>query len=79
MASPELQRLWKLHQIDASIQEIRNRAAHLDVGQRIQKEIDAVVVEEEEASGRAKKLHAEQTDLELANKTIEDKLKKIDK
>jgi predicted nucleic acid-binding Zn-ribbon protein len=79
MASPEIQRLWKLHQIDSAIQEIRTRAAHLDVGQRIQQEIDQIQREDQEVGGQARKLHAEQTDLELANKTIDDKLKKIDK
>ena len=34
MASPELRRLWQLHQVDKAILEVRQRAANLDVGQR---------------------------------------------
>lgn len=79
MPSPELQRLWKLHQIDSAIAELRNRAAHLDVGRVIQAEIDAITKEEAVVGGEARRLSAELTDLELANKGIDDKIKKIDR
>jgi len=79
MASADLQRLWKLHLIDAAIHEIRNRAANLDVGQKILKEIDALNKEYEDKGGRAKALSAELHDLELQQKTYDDKIAKADK
>lgn len=79
MASAELQRLWKLHQIDAAILDIKNRAAALDAGRSIQAELDALAKREAEVGGHYRTLHAEQTDLELQQKSVEDKLKKIDK
>jgi uncharacterized protein len=77
MASPDLRRLWKLHLIDAAIQDIRNRAAHMDVGQKLTAEIEELN-KKLEANGY-KKLHAEQQDLELQQKSIDDKLAKFDK
>jgi uncharacterized protein len=79
MASPELSRLWKLAQVDRALAEIRVRAAGLDVGQKIQAEVAALEKEEAEIGGRARALRAELTDLELAQKGFDDKLKKIDK
>lgn len=79
MASAELSRLWKLHQIDAAIADVRNRAIHLDVGQKIQAEIDKIAAEDADVGAKARALAAELKDLELANKSIEDKLKTIDK
>jgi uncharacterized protein len=77
MASPDLRRLWKLHQIDAAILEIRARAASLDVGQKLSAEIDSLT-KSLEANGY-KNLHAEQQDIELQQKSIDDKLAKFDK
>lgn len=79
MASLDVLALWKLHQVDAKIAAIRNQAAHLDVGQRLQAEIDKIQAEEAEVGGKARSLAAEQTDLELQNKSLEDKIKKLDK
>lgn len=79
MASTDLQRLWRLAQIDALLLEVRNRAASLDVGQRIQAQIDALVKEDEEFGGKYRTLHRELADQELKQKTAEEKLKKIDK
>ncbi len=79
MASAELQRLWKLNQIDAGLVDIRFRAANLDVGKKLTAEIEALKKEDEVVGGNARKLSADLTDLELAQKGIEDKLKKIDK
>ena len=79
MASLELQRLWKLSQIDSGLVEIRHRAANLDIGQRITAEIEALKAQDAEVGGRARKLSADLTDLEVLQKGIEDKLKKIDK
>ena len=77
MASSDLRRLWKLHRIDAAIQEIRNRAASLDVGKKLTSEIEAV--QAQLASSEYKRLHSEQNDLELQQKSIDDKLGKFDR
>jgi len=79
MASAELQRLWKLSRIDNGLVEIRQRAAALDPGKRILSEIDALKKQEAEVGGHARKLAADLADLELAQKGIADKLKKIDR
>lgn len=79
MASQELQRLWKLNQVDTSLLEIRKRAAALDIGKAIQAEIERKEAEDAEVGGRARALHAEQRDIELRQKTIADKLAKIEK
>ena len=79
MTSPSLQRLWRLHEIDLAIVEVRKRAAALDPGKTIQAQINALDAEYAEKGGRAKELSSEQTDLELKQKTIDEKIKKIDK
>lgn len=79
MASVELRKLWQLHQIDANLLEIQKRAANLDPGRATMAQIKALESEYAQVGGSAKQLHAEQTDLELQQKGMEDKLKKIDK
>ncbi|HSI72050.1 MAG TPA: C4-type zinc ribbon domain-containing protein [Fimbriimonas sp.] len=79
MASPEISRLWKLAQVDRALAEIRVRAAALDVGQKIQAEITAIEKEEAEVGGTARSLRSELADLELQQKSIDDKIKRIDK
>ena len=79
MPSADLRRLWKLHLIDVAIQEIRNRAAHLDVGQKILAEIEALNKELADKGGKAKALSGELQDLELGQKSIDDKIAKIQK
>ncbi|OJU65262.1 MAG: hypothetical protein BGO01_15460 [Armatimonadetes bacterium 55-13] len=79
MASAELRRLWKLHLIDVAIYEIRARAASLDPGKKILAEIEALKKTLEDKGGRAKTLSAELQDLELQQKSADDKIAKIDK
>ena len=79
MPSPEIARLWKLAQIDHQIVEVRNRAASLDVGQREQAGINALAAQVEEVGGKAKKLQQDVVDLELSQKSDEDKRKRIEK
>jgi predicted nucleic acid-binding Zn-ribbon protein len=79
MASLELSRLWKLAQVDRALAEIRARAAALDVGQKIQAEIAAIEREDTMVGGQARALRSELTDLELQQKSIDDKIKRIDK
>ncbi|HWD39150.1 MAG TPA: C4-type zinc ribbon domain-containing protein [Fimbriimonas sp.] len=77
MASGELQRLWKLAEIDRQLLEVRKRAASLNVGQKIQGEIAELQAEEAEVGGKARALQREITDLELAQKGDEEKKKRF--
>ena len=79
MASAELQRLWKLSQVDAKIVEIRKKAASLDIGQTVLAQIEALKKQDAEIGGQYRALKSEQADLELAQKGIDDKIKRIDK
>lgn len=79
MASPELQRLWKLAQIDNRLHDIRQRAAALDPGRAIMAEIKNLEAEDARVGGHARSLAAEQKDLELLQASLDDKLKRIDK
>jgi predicted nucleic acid-binding Zn-ribbon protein len=78
MASVELRHLWQLHEIDQQILEIRARAAALDPGKAIHNRILQLQKELEGEAGEAKRLNAELKDIELAQKAIDAKLKKID-
>lgn len=77
MASSELRRLHRLHEIDQALLEIRKRAASLDPGREAAAELKALQARLEAAP--AKKLQAELNDLELQQKTFEDKIKRYDK
>lgn len=79
MASIELRKLWKLHLIDKAILETKKRAENLDVGQAERREYATFAKDYEETSAKAKELSSEQIDLELQQKAIEEKLKKIEK
>lgn len=77
MASSDIRRLWKLHLVDAALADIRAKAASLDVGKRVQAEIDGLKAKLD-ATG-VKSLTTEQQDLELQQKTIDDKVAKFEK
>lgn len=79
MASQELQRLWKLAQIDNRITEIRLKAAALDPGRKIMAEIKLLEEEYAAASGLAHALSAEQKDIELQQRSLDDKYNRIEK
>jgi len=79
MASLDVQRLWKLHKIDAALVDVRNQAAALDPGKGIRAEIEKLKAHEAEIGGKYRTLHQEQLDLELQQKAADDKLKKLDK
>lgn len=78
MSADDLFKLWKLHEVDAAIAELRAKAAALDPGKKIMAEIKALEVQKEEADKNFHALHGEQSDLELKQKSIGDKIKKID-
>ena len=79
MPIDDLRKLWKLHLVDLALHEIRKRAAGLDPGRKIQAELAALTQDFEQKSSAAKVLTTEQTDAELHQKSIDDKLKRIDK
>jgi predicted nucleic acid-binding Zn-ribbon protein len=79
MAAGDIRKMWKLHLVDQAILQIRARAAALDPGKQIRREIEVLQQAFDDKGGKAKALLAEQHDLELQQKAIEDKLKKIDK
>lgn len=77
MPSEELRRLHSLHLIDTTLLEVRKRAAALDPGRKTASEIQ--ILEKQLAEGPAKKLHSELTDLELKQKSFQDKIAKFEK
>jgi uncharacterized protein len=77
--SNETMRLWRLAQLDNRLTDVRKRAAGLDVGQKLAAEVKALEAKVAEVDGAYHALSGESKDLELANKGIEDKLKRIDK
>lgn len=79
MASQDLRRLWKLSNIDNGLVEIRNRAAKLDTGAKIQADIQRLEDSIKADESNARKLRGEQKDLELKQKSIQDKLAAIEK
>lgn len=79
MSSLDLRRLHQLHLIDVAIAEIKNRAAALDPGRKIQASLQQVQTQLDESSARLRALQGEQSDLELKQKGIDAKLQKTDK
>ena len=79
MASGDLLHLWKLHLIDSALVEIRARAAALDPGRGIMAKIEAEQKAADAIIAEAKSLSGELTDLELKQKSIDDKIKKFEK
>ncbi|HEY3782168.1 MAG TPA: hypothetical protein VGL56_13880 [Fimbriimonadaceae bacterium] len=79
MAENDLRNLWKLHLVDSQLFEIRNRAAALDPGRKIMAELAPINAKLEAKNAHLKTLHAEQTDSELEQKSIDEKIKKFDK
>jgi len=77
--SEELQRLWRLAEIDRKLVEIRMRAASFDAGQKLQAELDRLTEEENQAKAKYRGVQQETTDLELTQKADEDKIKKINR
>lgn len=78
MAGNDTTRLWRLAQIDNRLADVRKRAAGLDVGQKLAAEVKAIEAKEVEFGGAYRALAGEQSDLELANGSIAEKLKRIE-
>lgn len=79
MSSQGLWPLIKLHRIDLAILEIRKRAAALDPGKQLMASIAQVEAEFGQRDEESKALAGELLDLELKQKSIEEKIKKFDK
>lgn len=77
MPSEELRRLHDLFLIDSALLEIRKRAAALDPGKKVAAEIQTL--EKHLNESQARKLQVEQTDLELKQKSYQEKIDKFDK
>jgi predicted nucleic acid-binding Zn-ribbon protein len=79
MAASDLHALFKLHQIDAAIVDIRRRAAALDPGREIMTAIRALEVERDAARAEAQALGSELAAKEQLDRDLKAKLAKLDK
>jgi hypothetical protein len=79
MASPELRRLFALHEIDAEILDLRRRAARLDAGFEEATKLKALEAKDAGAGAAARALLTEQVDTELKQRGYDEKLKKFEK
>ena len=78
MAGSGLFALYKLHLIDSALYEMKQRAAALDVGRGEAAKIKELEADPEGVLVESRKLSTELLDLELEQKTLEDKIKKLD-
>ena len=78
MASSELRKLYRLHLVDSALVEIRMRAAALDPGRKLMAELSALEKHLAEKTAASRALSGEQADIELEQKTIDQKIKKIE-
>ena len=79
MASPDLRRLWALHEIDAEILDLKRRAARLDAGFEEAAKLKALTDKDAGVGEAARLLITEQLDTELKQKGYEEKIKKFEK
>jgi predicted nucleic acid-binding Zn-ribbon protein len=77
MPAAALDALYQLHRVDLAILEVRKRAAALEPGKAIQATIAQIQKEFDLADSEAKTLTTELLDLELRQKSLEDKCKKL--
>lgn len=78
MADTGLFALYKLHLVDSALYEMKQHAAALDVGREEAAKIKELEADPEGVLGRSRQLSAELKDQELQQKTLEDKIKKLD-
>jgi predicted nucleic acid-binding Zn-ribbon protein len=79
MASEAIRRLWDLGRSDARVVAIRKRLAAMEASGKLDQGLKLLEEEEAEILGKARSLHAELRDLELRQKTIQDKIAKIER
>lgn len=78
MDQPDLAALYRLHLVEAAIVEIRKRAAALDPGRELMALIEKLTADHDAKHAVAHSLSSELADIELAQKGIEEKIKKFD-
>ncbi len=76
---PDLFPLYKLHLVDATIADIKKRAAALDPGKEIMGKIKTLEEEHRLAHEQAHEMSSELTDLELQQKSMDEKIARFDK
>jgi predicted nucleic acid-binding Zn-ribbon protein len=74
MTEDDLYELYKLHQVDARIVELKQTAADFDPTRPVRAKIDAIKPDFEAAKKNLEQLSASHTDLELKFKSLFDKL-----
>ena len=79
MASPELRRLWALHEVDAEILDLKRRATRLDAGFAEAAKLKELEAKDADAGEKARALIAEQLDTELKQSGYGEKVKKFEK
>jgi len=79
MASPDLRRLWALHEIDAEILDLKRRAARLDAGFTEAAKLKELTAKDASAGEAARSLITEQLDTELKQQGYDEKIKKFEK
>src|SRR5579864_7276183 len=79
MASPDLRRLWALHEVDAEILDLKRRAARLDAGFAEAAKLKELEAKDATAGEAARALVAEQLDTELKQRGYDEKIKKFEK
>ncbi|MHB8636383.1 MAG: zinc ribbon domain-containing protein [Fimbriimonadaceae bacterium] len=79
MASPDLRRLWALHEVDSEILDLKRRAARLDAGFAESAALKALEAKDADLGETARALIAEQLDTELKQRGYDEKIKKFEK
>lgn len=79
MASPGLTTLLRLHLIDSKLHEIRARASVLGPPKELLAELAAAEEVSRQSAAALRALEAEQNDLESQNRSLVDRIKKLDK
>lgn len=78
MADSGLFALYKLHLVDSALNDMKQRAAALDMGKAEAAQIKELELDPEGHLTESRKLSAELKDLELEQKSFDDKIKKLD-
>ncbi|HRI44675.1 MAG TPA: hypothetical protein PLL78_10750 [Fimbriimonadaceae bacterium] len=76
---PDLFPLINLHKVDAAMVDIKRRHDHMDPGRELIAELQALRQIHAEAKAEADRLAGELKDAELEQKSVEEKIAKIDK
>lgn len=78
MANPGLDHLFRLHKFDVAIAEVRRKAANLDAGQSAKAQYDQLKATLQSEKSVLESAEADRLDAELQEKSLRDKVKKIE-